>query len=183
MENSKLKAFIPLFYLVWSDDLVNQKEFGTLEKFILSQRWLSNTEQETLLLKITVLSPPPREVLNKWKFEIETILAENPSVRSLFDLSVLLSEKNKMIIDCKAAFVQLEIDLGISDDEVMADLGIKKDELVEHTAVEVGNIFTLGTKFSDALDLTYTAEDGSKRAIAPLRSCRFGKSIASDSRK
>jgi prolyl-tRNA synthetase len=50
-------------------------------------------------------------------------------------------------------------------DEVMTDLGIKKEDLVEKTAVEVGNIFTLGTKFSDALDLTYTAEDGSKQAV------------------
>lgn len=51
-------------------------------------------------------------------------------------------------------------------DEVLADLGIARDELVEKTAVEVGNIFTLGTKFSDALDLNYTDEDGtSKRVI------------------
>lgn len=50
-------------------------------------------------------------------------------------------------------------------DEVMADLDIKKEDLVEQTAVEVGNIFTLGTKFSDALDLTYTAEDGTKKPV------------------
>jgi len=50
-------------------------------------------------------------------------------------------------------------------DEVMADLGIKKEDLVQETAVEVGNIFTLGTKFSDALDLTYTAEDGTKKPV------------------
>jgi prolyl-tRNA synthetase len=51
-------------------------------------------------------------------------------------------------------------------DEVLADLGISKDELVEETAVEVGNIFTLGTKFSDAIDLNFTDEDGtSKRVI------------------
>ena len=50
-------------------------------------------------------------------------------------------------------------------DEVMKDLGIKKEDLIEKTAVEVGNIFTLGTKFSDALDLTYTAEDGSKQPV------------------
>jgi len=49
--------------------------------------------------------------------------------------------------------------------EVMADLGIKKEDLVEKTAVEVGNIFTLGTKFSGALDLTYTAEDGTKQPV------------------
>jgi len=50
-------------------------------------------------------------------------------------------------------------------DEVLADLGIDKSELIEQTAVEVGNIFTLGTKFSDALDLKYTDEDGTKKAV------------------
>lgn len=45
-------------------------------------------------------------------------------------------------------------------DEVLADLGITKDELAEETAVEVGNIFTLGTKFSDAINLKYTDENG-----------------------
>jgi prolyl-tRNA synthetase len=50
-------------------------------------------------------------------------------------------------------------------DEVLADLGISKDELQEKTAVEVGNIFTLGTKFSDALDLSYTDEDGTSKKV------------------
>lgn len=54
----------------------------------------------------------------------------------------------------------------VYNDEVLADLGVTKDELVEETAVEVGNIFTLGTKFSDAIDLNFTDEDGvSKRVI------------------
>ena len=53
----------------------------------------------------------------------------------------------------------------VYNDEVLADLGLKKEELVEKTAVEVGNIFTLGTKYSDALDLRYTKEDGSSEAV------------------
>ncbi|MFV8344621.1 hypothetical protein [Flavobacterium sp. ZB4P13] len=61
MENSKLKAFIPLFYLVWSDDLLTQKEFITLQDFIRSQSWISEKEQEFLLSKVAVSSPPSRE--------------------------------------------------------------------------------------------------------------------------
>lgn len=61
---------------------------------------------------------------------------------------------------------KIAINEEVYNDEVLADLGVNRDELVEHTAVEVGNIFTLGTKFSDALDLNYTDEDGtSKRVI------------------
>jgi acyl-CoA oxidase len=59
MENSKLKALSP-FYLVWSDDLLSQK-FLTLQKFIVSQNWLSIEERESLLSKIALSSPPSRE--------------------------------------------------------------------------------------------------------------------------
>lgn len=60
---------------------------------------------------------------------------------------------------------KLAINEEVYTDEVLADLGIAKDELVERKAVEVGNIFTLGTKFSDALDLNYTDENGEKQRV------------------
>lgn len=53
----------------------------------------------------------------------------------------------------------------VYNDEVLADLGIEKSELVEKKAVEVGNIFTLGTKFSDALGLKFTDEDGENKSV------------------
>lgn len=60
---------------------------------------------------------------------------------------------------------KLAINQEVYTDEVLADLGIAREELVEKKAVEVGNIFTLGTKFSDALDLTYADEQGQKRPV------------------
>ena len=50
-------------------------------------------------------------------------------------------------------------------DEVLKDLGLNKDELEEVRAVEVGNIFSLGTKFSDALELQYTDETGTLQPV------------------
>jgi len=50
-------------------------------------------------------------------------------------------------------------------DEVLADLGLKKDSLEEAQAIEVGNIFKLGTRFSDALDLRYVDEKGENKAV------------------
>jgi prolyl-tRNA synthetase len=44
--------------------------------------------------------------------------------------------------------------------EVLQDLGVTQSELVEHKAIEVGNIFTLGTRFSEPLGLTFTDTDG-----------------------
>ena len=47
-------------------------------------------------------------------------------------------------------------------DEVLAQLELKKEELEEHPACEVGNIFTLGMRFSDALGLLYTDATGTQ---------------------
>ncbi|MEX1026643.1 MAG: aminoacyl--tRNA ligase-related protein [Candidatus Paceibacterota bacterium] len=53
----------------------------------------------------------------------------------------------------------------IYSEEVLADLGLSKENLETVTAVEVGNIFSLGTKFSDAFDLTYVDEDNKKQPV------------------
>jgi prolyl-tRNA synthetase len=50
-------------------------------------------------------------------------------------------------------------------DAILTDLGLTKDELVEKRAVEVGNIFSLGTKYADALDVLYTNEQGQRQSI------------------
>lgn len=60
---------------------------------------------------------------------------------------------------------KLAINKEVYTDEVLSDLGIATDELVEQKAVEVGNIFTLGTKFSEPLELTFTDENGSVKPV------------------
>ncbi|MFM2357782.1 MAG: hypothetical protein RJA61_519 [Candidatus Parcubacteria bacterium] len=50
-------------------------------------------------------------------------------------------------------------------DEVIADLGVDKDSLVEKVSVEVGNIFSLGTRFSDAFGLKYVNEKGEEAPV------------------
>jgi prolyl-tRNA synthetase len=59
----------------------------------------------------------------------------------------------------------IAINQEVYTDEVLADLGVNKDELEEVTAVEVGNIFTLGTKFSEPLELSFTDEDGTVKPV------------------
>jgi prolyl-tRNA synthetase len=59
----------------------------------------------------------------------------------------------------------LAINEEVYNDEVLTNLGISRDELVEKKAVEVGNIFTLGTKYSDALNLNFTDEDGVSKPV------------------
>lgn len=47
----------------------------------------------------------------------------------------------------------------------IAELGVTREELVPRKSIEVGNIFSLGTKFSDALHLTFTDDAGVEHPV------------------
>jgi len=53
----------------------------------------------------------------------------------------------------------------VMTDENLAKLGLNRDELIEKKAVEVGNTFHLESKYTDALELFYTDESGSRQSI------------------
>lgn len=50
-------------------------------------------------------------------------------------------------------------------DEVLAEKGVKREELESTRAAEVGNIFTLKTKYSEPLDLQFTDKDGERKTV------------------
>jgi len=60
---------------------------------------------------------------------------------------------------------KLAVNEEVYNDEVLNDLNLDKDKLEKINASEVGNIFTLGTKFSDPLKLQYTDEDGEVKPV------------------
>ena len=55
---------------------------------------------------------------------------------------------------------KIAVNKEVLNEEILSSLGLKRDDLVEKRAIEIGNIFKLGTKFSDALGLNYTDEKG-----------------------
>jgi prolyl-tRNA synthetase len=68
---------------------------------------------------------------------------------------IIYVDKNKKIAVNKEVY----------NDEVLADLKIKKEDLTEKKAIEVGNIFPLGTKYSAALGLNFKDEDGQSKPV------------------
>ncbi|QQS15791.1 MAG: prolyl-tRNA synthetase [Candidatus Moraniibacteriota bacterium] len=50
-------------------------------------------------------------------------------------------------------------------EEVLRDLGLQKDDLEQVKSIEVGNIFKLGTRFSEALGLLYIDENGISKPV------------------
>jgi len=59
----------------------------------------------------------------------------------------------------------IAINKEVLNDEVLSELGISKDSLSEERGIEVGNIFTLGTRFSEPLGLLYTDSKGKKKPV------------------
>lgn len=50
-------------------------------------------------------------------------------------------------------------------DEILKDFGVTRDEMQSATAAEVGNIFTLGLRFSEPLGLVYNDQEGNRKPI------------------
>ena len=53
----------------------------------------------------------------------------------------------------------------VLNDEVLDQLNLKREKLVEHKAIEVGNIFDLKTKYSVPFDLSFADEKGEKHTV------------------
>lgn len=60
---------------------------------------------------------------------------------------------------------RIAINEEIMTDENMKKLGLNRDDLVEKRGVEVGNTFHLESKYTDALDVYYTNEQGERQSI------------------
>jgi len=60
---------------------------------------------------------------------------------------------------------KMAVNKEVYSDEVLAEHGFKKDALEEVRAVEVGNIFPLGSHYSDALGLYFTDDKGERKSI------------------
>ena len=50
-------------------------------------------------------------------------------------------------------------------DGILNELGLDKSKLEQHKAAEVGNIFTLGYKYSEPLELEFNDEDGKRQKV------------------
>ncbi|MFA5210903.1 MAG: aminoacyl--tRNA ligase-related protein [Patescibacteria group bacterium] len=59
----------------------------------------------------------------------------------------------------------IAINKEVYNDEVIESLGLDKNNLVEKKAIEVGNIFSLGTKYSSPFDLKYRDENGKDQTV------------------
>jgi len=79
---------------------------------------------------------------------------EFQTISSAGEDTIYIDEKSGMAVN-KEVF----------NDEVLSQLNLTKEKLVEHKAIEVGNIFDLKTKYSEPFDLAYTDPKGEKHVV------------------
>ncbi len=92
---------------------------------------------------LTYLTFASGGIFSKFSHEFQTLSSSGED-------TIYLHEKEGIAINKEVFTPDVKKDLGISDD------------FTEYRAIEVGNIFTLGTRFSEALGLSYKDEkDGS----------------------
>jgi prolyl-tRNA synthetase len=60
---------------------------------------------------------------------------------------------------------KIAVNKEVYNPETLKELGLNESDLEEVRAVEVGNIFPLGTKYPDALGLFYLDEDGKRQSV------------------
>lgn len=60
---------------------------------------------------------------------------------------------------------KVAINKEVYTEETIEKLGLSKDNLVERKSIEAGNIFHLGTRFSEPLGLLYTDEHGDRKPV------------------
>ena len=60
---------------------------------------------------------------------------------------------------------RIAVNKEVLTEEVLKDLGIQRSDMREAKAVEVGNIFSLGTRFSEALGLNYKDAEGKTHPV------------------
>lgn len=60
---------------------------------------------------------------------------------------------------------KIAVNLEVCQPEVLEDLNLKKEDLIARKAIEVGNIFKLGTRFSEPLGLKYRDQSGTEKPV------------------
>ncbi len=65
-ENPNLYVFLPLFYVVWSDNVLTDDELKVLHNRINQQKWISDSEKDFLFRQVNPQNPPTPYELKQW---------------------------------------------------------------------------------------------------------------------
>jgi prolyl-tRNA synthetase len=86
-------------------------------------------------------------IFSKWSHEFQTVCDAGEDI-------IYIDEEKKIALNKE-----------VYEDEVIKDLGLDKSNLKQEKSIEVGNIFKLGTRFSESLGLYFIDEEGQRKPV------------------
>jgi prolyl-tRNA synthetase len=96
---------------------------------------------------LTYLTFASGGIFSKYSHEFQTLTAAGED-------TIYLSEEHALAVNKE-----------VLTDKVLENLGLEKGRLTEVRAIEVGNIFDLKSRYSEAFGLSFTDEKGEKRPV------------------
>jgi len=97
--------------------------------------------------KTTYLTFASGGSFSKYSHEFQTICGAGEDI-------IYVNEEKKIAVNKE-----------VYTEEVLNDIGLSKDKLAEKKSIEVGNIFSLGYRFSEPFDLKYKDESGQDQFV------------------
>src|SRR5687768_10948298 len=125
--NPNLYAFLPVFYMVWSDAVLTPSEIKVIQGVIHNQHWLNDEEKKFLLAQVDPASPPTAEQLKNWREEIRKVAIAADSKESLAEIGVRLAHlhgngtKNDILKNSVGSLTEIEAALGMISREAASN--------------------------------------------------------------
>ncbi len=125
--NPRLRLFLPIFYMVWSDAVLTPNEIKVIKEAIEKQQWLSSGEKQFLLNQINPLSPPTPDDYREWLEEIRKALdtISTSSQPKLVDIGIAMVHLkdsqllNGKVAEIKNSLTSIDDTLGLIHGEVV----------------------------------------------------------------
>lgn len=125
--NPRLRLFLPIFYMVWSDAVLTPNEIKVIKDAVGKQQWLSAEEKEFLLAQINPQTPPTPDDYRDWLEEIRKALDTIPtsSQPKLVDIGIAMVHLkdrqllNGEVAEIKNSLVSIDDTLGLIQGEVV----------------------------------------------------------------
>ncbi|GIV35878.1 MAG: acyl-CoA oxidase [Cyclobacteriaceae bacterium] len=112
--NPNLYVFLPLLYVVWSDNVLTQRELQVLKNRIDCQSWLSDKEKEFLYRLIDPQLPPTPSELKQWLEAIRKVpLKQAHTLAEIGSLTVKFYSGREANAQVTGALAGIESELGL----------------------------------------------------------------------
>jgi acyl-CoA oxidase len=122
-KNPLLNAFLPIYYLVWTDAVLIPGEIKQIKQHLDSQTWLTAHEKAFLISKLDPKTPPTPNEIKKWRKTISKSASnfseedKKSIAKTCLKLAQLYGAMNDTMQKMEPAFREIESELGVLGNE------------------------------------------------------------------